>query len=166
MAKYQMILRPVESHATITAKLDETVSVILRDAERHILMTVEGLVSDGSLRFLDSQEIMEIYCQASKLERCKNLIWDAEAATIEIFSDRSGIFVTIGLSGDFWGDVRFESNMDVAKSLFHSGEQILISTGSATLTAVILAVMTEWSDFLMSDLSDMLMKDMIYTEVG
>lgn len=189
MSTYNIVLRPFEEDVTVAhsdegcihllAKFDDydefpvswnngdAVSLIVGNEDgSDVVLRVEGLVSDNSIVLLYGSCGMEILCSSADFERFYNLHISESGSILEMVSDSARLTMRIFLSGNLHVDMSDHTHMTVAKNM-RSNESILrIETHQITLTAVVLAVVSVWSDSLMSDLADVTMQDMIYTEVG
>lgn len=189
MSAYHIILRPFEQdvsvhHADsscidlitefdapssfpITWNTGETVSLTARGCEgEDIRLHISGLVSDNSLVFISGDFGMEILCSSAELERFYNLRIPDCGSIIDVTSASSTLTLRIFMNGHQMADICDDSHMIVAKTMRSGGSSLRIATNPLTLTAVILSLVSDWSDSLMSDLADISMQDMIYTEVG
>lgn len=189
MSTYGIILRPFEEDISVShtddicvnliAEFDsypsfpvlwndgETISLTVRnDNETDINLRVDGLISDNSIVLLSGYIGMEILCSSAELEQFYNLHIPEEGSIVDITSASASLTLRIFMNGHQVADVSDDAHMTVAKTIRSSGSSLSISTNPLTLTAVVLAVVSDWSDRLMSDMADMRMQDMIYTEVG
>lgn len=189
MSAYHIILRPFEQdvsvhHADsscidlitecdapssfpITWNTGETVSLTAWGCEgEDIRLHISGLVSDNSLVFISGDFGMEIMCSSAELEQFYNLHTPDSGSIVDISSASSTLTLRIFMNGYQMADICDDSHMTVTKNMRSNGSSLNISTNSITLTAVVLAMVSDWSDGLMGDLADIRMQDMIYTEVG
>ena len=189
MSAYHIILRPLEQDVSVhhadsscidlIAEVDassafpivwsdgEAVSLTVRcgggpDIDLHI----SGLVSDNSLVLISGDLGMEILCPSASLERFYNLRFPKSGSIVEVSSESARLTLTVSLSGDQCADVDDYTHMVIAKNMRGDGSSINALTHPLTLTAVVLAFVSDWSDSCIDDLSEMMMQDMIYTEVG
>lgn len=164
-----MILRPLdEGPFPIFWGDDRHVRLTLRDDnDLWTPLTLEGLISDGALLFLDAPSLeLSLQTSPAQLDRLRNLHPDPDGITVDLVTSAASLTLRAELSVEFPVGVSFAGNMQVAKDVAGNGDTVVFETAPATITAVILALVSTWTEYQMTDLTDMLLQDMIYTEVG
>ena len=164
--KYHIVLNNIDDNIPILWSSGESVSVVIHDQAQTFKLCVAGLISDGSLVDISGEFLIELQSDVDILDVMTNLHANYETLVVDIISQTVSLSATISLADSLYIDAIHSSHMIIARDV---GAQSIIAestTNSAILSAVILAVVADWSEETIRDLSALSMRDMAYTEVG
>ena len=145
---------------------NNTVSTIYNTAhDGPYLLQISGLVSDGQMVDIAGGLALKVTTDKAELNYPVNLK-PAAGDTISIAQAQVNLDVVRNLSGTIPIHVGFNAAVTVSRVFAGSYNQINVSTDSADLSASVLALISDWSEFKLSDIADMTLDQLVYKEVG
>lgn len=145
---------------------NDTVSTIYDTAhDGPYLMQISGLVSDGQMVDIAGGFSLLVKTDRAELNYPVNLK-PASGDTINITQAQVDMDVVRNLSGTIPIHVGFSAAVTVSRVFAGSDNQVNVSTDSADLSASVLALISDWTEFKLSEIADMTLDQLVYKEVG
>lgn len=170
-----VVKSPDGGHSTVILPQDgtygvqagnDTVSTIYDTAhDGPYLMQISGLVSDGQMVDIAGGFALKVTTDKAELNYPVNLK-PVAGDTISISQAQVDMDVVRNLSGAIPIHVGFSAAITVSRMFAGSDNQINVLTDSADLSASVLALISDWTEFKLSEISDMTLDQLAYKEVG
>ena len=162
---YSTVILPQDGTYGVQAGND-TVSTIYDTAhDGPYLMQISGLVSDGQMVDVSGGFSLLVKTDRAELNYPVNLK-PVAGDTISIAQVQVDMDVVRNLSGAIPIHVGFSAAITVSRVFAGSDNQINVLTDSADLSASVLALLSDWTEFKLSEISDMTLDQLVYKEVG